>query len=509
MAIAFQGEVLPESCRLVGYSWLLAYYALTVPLRERCCISEKRLEVQRVKKGQWIVFDAQLKVKESVAGHLEFSLKHENVDILLLKQILKLWPREEAIAYIKENPKRILSKKIWFLYEYLLEEILPIDDLPAGKYDDLLDAKKYVVKNSCIKSKRHKINNNILGTCNFAPVIRRTAELEKYLNKNLRDEIDNVIGTVSRSVMRRAASFLLLSDSKASFEIEGERPTKNRIESWGKIINEAGKRDLSVQEIERLHAILLQDSRFTKIGLREEGVFLGDRDRNNEPIPEFIGAKSEDLDDLMKHWLALDLSLSKDGIDPVLQAVIIAFSFVYIHPLEDGNGRIHRYLIHHVLARRGLYPTGMIFPISNVVLDEIEKYREILVAHTSPLMPSIDWEPTETGNVVVLNDTKDLYSFFDCTASCEFIYYCVEKTINETLPQELRYIESFDQAYAAINEIIEMPDNKIKTLITFILQNNGALSKKKRTQHFAQLEEDELKTIEDIVKKSFEMILKE
>ncbi|HIP51694.1 MAG TPA: hypothetical protein EYG94_06355 [Campylobacterales bacterium] len=32
---------------------------------------------------------------------------------------------------------------------------------------------------------------------------------------------------------------------------------------------------------------------------------------------------------------------------------MIAFSFVYIHPLEDGNGRIHRYLIHHVLAERG------------------------------------------------------------------------------------------------------------------------------------------------------------
>lgn len=68
---------------------------------------------------------------------------------------------------------------------------------------------------------------------------------------------------------------MLLSDSKASFEIEGEHPPKNRIENWGKVINEAGKSDLSIDEIQRLHAILLQDSRFMKIGLRDEEVFLG------------------------------------------------------------------------------------------------------------------------------------------------------------------------------------------------------------------------------------------
>lgn len=34
----------------------------------------------------------------------------------------------------------------------------------------------------------------------------------------------------------------------------------------------------------------------------------------------------------------------------------LAFGFIYIHPFEDGIGRLHRYLIHHVLARRGMPP---------------------------------------------------------------------------------------------------------------------------------------------------------
>jgi hypothetical protein len=320
---------------------------------------------------------------------------------------------------------------------------------------------------------------------------------------NLRSEISNTLGKVSKSLVRRAASFLLLSDSQASFEIEGERVSRNRIENWGKIINEAGKRALSIDEIERLHAILLEDSRFMKIGLREDEVFLGDRDRENFPIPEFIGAKSEDLSVLIEDWIALDKMLSSSNIDPILHAVIIAFSFVYIHPLEDGNGRIHRYLIHHVLAQREYYPKGMIFPISSVILEEIEKYRDILVSHTSPLMSMIEWKATVSGNVEILNDTSALYRFFNCTQSCEFIYKAVEKTIKETLPNELNYLNAFDKAYTRINEMIEMPDNKIKSLITFILQNDGKLSKKKKEKYYEKLTLKEIKEVENIIDEYF------
>lgn len=289
-------------------------------------------------------------------------------------------------------------------------------------------------------------------------------------------------------------------------DIIGERASKNRIENWGKIINEAGKIPLSVEEIERLHGILLEDTRFVKIGLREDEVFLGDRDRENFPPPEFIGARSKDLKALMEDWVALDECLSLNEVDPVLHAVIVAFSFVYIHPLEDGNGRIHRYLIHHVLAQRAYYPKGMIFPISNVILDEIEKYRDILVDHSSPLMSMISWKPTTLGNVEVLNDTSDVYRFFNCTQSCEFIYKAVEKTIKEILPNEFKYLNAFDKVYGLINEMIEMPDNKIKSLITFILQNNGKLSKKKREKYFEKLLSNEIEEIENMIEEYFTTI---
>ncbi len=42
---------------------------------------------------------------------------------------------------------------------------------------------------------------------------------------------------------------------------------------------------------------------------------------------------------------------------------------VYIHPFRDGNGRMHRCLIHHVLAERKFTPPDLVFPVSSVMLD--------------------------------------------------------------------------------------------------------------------------------------------
>jgi prophage maintenance system killer protein len=46
--------------------------------------------------------------------------------------------------------------------------------------------------------------------------------------------------------------------------------------------------------------------------------------------------------------------MHEDDPDPVLKTAATAFGFVYIHPFENGNGRVHRCLIHHVLAYTGI-----------------------------------------------------------------------------------------------------------------------------------------------------------
>lgn len=132
------------------------------------------------------------------------------------------------------------------------------------------------------------------------------------------------------------------------------------IERWGHAVLEAGRRQLSKDKIYRLHALLIGDDRFTEIGSRSAGVFLGERDYANDPMPPFNGARVDDVPALMEGPLGCNDRLRSPEIDPAVQVAPIAF--VYVHPLADGDGRLHRCLIHHVLAERKFTPPGMVFP---------------------------------------------------------------------------------------------------------------------------------------------------
>ena len=92
------------------------------------------------------------------------------------------------------------------------------------------------------------------------------------------------------------------------------------------------------------------------MGFRKKGGFVGEHDRvTGEPIPEHISARWQDAETLIAGLIDTNNMLEKEEFDAVLMATKTAFGFVFIHPFEDGNGRIHRYLIHHILAVKNLH----------------------------------------------------------------------------------------------------------------------------------------------------------
>jgi hypothetical protein len=191
-------------------------------------------------------------------------------------------------------------------------------------------------------------------------------------------------------------------------------------------------------------------------------------------------------------------------VDAVLEAAATAFGFVYIHPFQDGNGRLHRCLVHHVLAERKYTPTGLVFPVSSVMYDRIDEYRKTLGAHSGPLMNFVEWRATPHHNVEVLNDTEDLYRYFDATDAAEFLYSCVERTVEYDLPREIDYLRRHDQALRRIMNAVEMPDRLAENLLMFIRQNKGTLPKRRRTDEFKKLTDDEVRLLEAVVNDAFE-----
>jgi hypothetical protein len=498
----FQGRRTPAETGLVGLSALVDNFKVKAPVRRPACVSRRYVRGSVKEADGWRIFDKRYNPGNTIGAHLAFALRHEDLDLLVLKRIFEAVPPEEVATFVRSAPNGEGSRRIWYWYEHLTGEQLALADAPSVTAVDLLDAKRYFTSPG-VYSRRHRVNDNMLGTPAFNPIIRRTSALESFVAQDISRQAHEAIGRFSKQMVRRAASFLLLADSKASFAIENERPPSDRLESWGRALLEAGKRPLGLTELERLQGLLFGDDRFVRIGLRSDGVYLGERDREGKPLPEFIGARPDHLLSLMEGLFACGERMGKGRVDAVLHAAAIAFGFVYIHPLEDGNGRIHRCLIHQVLAERMFGPTGLVFPVSSVMADRLEAYKTTLENHSAALMSYIDWQPTPERNVEVLNDTADLYRYYDCTEEAEFLYGCVARTVTFDLPNEIDYLRRHDEAMKQVKDRVALSDRLAADFIMFVRQNLGTLAKRRRTAEFARLTQAEVEELEAIVNLAF------
>ncbi len=135
--------------------------------------------------------------------------------------------------------------------------------------------------------------------------------------------------------------------------------------------------------------------------------------------------------------------------------------------------------------------------VARCPLDRIDDYRKTLEHYSNPRLDLIEWRPTNKNNIEVLNETIDLYRYFDATRQAEFFFECVEETVNKTIPEEVQILANYDLLNHFIKSYIDMPDKLVNLLIRFLNQNDGKLSKRARNKEFAELTETEVKAIEN------------
>lgn len=496
----FHDRRLPEMAAPAGYAALIGAHDLAVPLPRRLCAIGARHKIYE--EAGWRIFTPRHQPEATLEGHLTFALRYEGVDLAVLKRLFAATGPGAVEALVKDKPTGAYARRIWFLYEWLTGARLDLPDADKGAYALVVDPEQQFAA-AGETSSRHRVKNNLPGTPDFCPMIERSEALNDFIGMTLDERARAVLANVPKDLLARTAAFLLLKDSKSSYAIEGERPAHNRIQRWGRAIGEAGRQPLDEEEFLRLQRIVIGDARFIKLGWRGEGGFVGEHDRETgAPLPEHISARHEDIPALVRGLIEFDKGAAME-LDPVLAAAALAFGFVYIHPFEDGNGRLHRYLIHHTLSLRGFNPPGVVFPVSAAILERIAEYEAVLQSYSARLLPLIEWKPTARNNVEVLNETVDYYRYFDATPHAEFLYSCVAQTIAEDLPNEAAFLRRYDQFAERVQAIIDMPGPTIDLLFRFLQQNEGGLSKRAREKEFAALTDKESRDIEDIYQQVF------
>src|SRR5437870_10733347 len=333
----FHGRGLPELATPVGYAALIERFELAVPLPPwLTAIAERHHPVPNL---SWNLLTPRHRPPDTLEGQIVFALKWEGIDLGILAAVFKAVEPGEIAALVRATPTGAFARRTWFLYEWLTGRELDVPDPGKVRLVNVIDTEQQVALQKGTTSPRHKVIDNLPGTRRFCPMIRWTPALQAAVTKRLDAQAKEIIGRTRKDLITRAAAFILLSDSKSSFAIEGARPSSARAARWARAIGEAGVRPITIDELERLQQVVIADARFVKLGLRDEGGFVGTHDRETqEPVPDHLSARPQDLRDLVGGIIEYDGRSVTGGVDPVAAAAAIAFGFVYVHPFVDGNG---------------------------------------------------------------------------------------------------------------------------------------------------------------------------
>jgi hypothetical protein len=297
--------------------------------------------------------------------------------------------------------------------------------------------------------------------------------------------------------------------------VEREKPSPDRAQRFADLLRQADtSHPLTEERLAELQNAVV-DPRFHEFGWRGQQNWLGD-DLGYRQKVDFVPPRPEDVPTLMQGLLDTaekaraniqaddDDTATESSLDPLIFAATIAFGFVFIHPFMDGNGRIHRYLIHEVLANAGFTPRGIVLPVSAVILANLDRYVTVLENFSKPVRERTIHSPGLPDAVASGNDAV-YFSYFDATEHTEFLCWALVQTIENDLQEEIDFLVGFGRAQKSLNELLDWPRHSLSLFIRVVHQNEDRLSKAKKESHFDWMTEEEIALAEAGVKEAFNM----
>ncbi len=493
---------------LLGYQWLIRHLALLdYPLPVRSQIGSQ-LKTAELRDGSVVKeFTPQYQPSDDPIGHLTFALKYEGVNLALLRECFRAIGPGPIEQHIRQTPTGKYSRLLGFFFEYTTGQRLDPDLMVGGNYVDALNPKDHIVSPHPQRNARWRVRDNLLGPPDYCPIIRHTPALAEGLAQPLQSELTALLADFPPVLFQRASDYLYTKETRSTFGIEHEpMPTADRALRFIALLHEAGEgsRATILGEatlVERQNRIV--DPRYAVGHYRDYQNYVGEMRPDYTQRVHYACPPPHLVHPLMR-GLA-EVAERVEGLAPVLQASAVAFGFVFIHPFEDGNGRLHRFLIHDLLQRSGLGAPGLILPISATMLKHLTDYDASLERYSRPLMEQLlRYEVDDEGTLTLLNpeDVDAYYRYPDLTAQTEYLQQTLALTIQQVLKDELGFLLGYDQARNGIRALVDMPDRRLDLLLKLLHQNGGKLSGKKRDL-FRELSDEEVERVERVFGEAF------
>ncbi len=485
----------------LGYQHLIDTLHLEVTPLERMACMDSSVN-RRVDSEARILFPTSVAIEPSLVGHLEFALRHEGVNLEVIDAAFAS-PQLTAAALVAQWQAKPMGEQIrraCFLWEWLTGQELPVTALSNGGYVDLFPEEIYYTAARPVRSPKFRVRNNALGTPAFCPVVRRSAMNRTPPLEALLKEARHALEALEDAELyRRAVAYLYLSETRSSYAIESETPSFNKQERFVQLLQRAGE-PVQVNQawLVSLQNAIVRDVYSQEASYRHQQNWLEDASGR----VSFFPAPAEDLAYVMQGW---EDFINDNGrcTDLLVKAACAAFGFVYLHPFLDGNGRLHRVLIQHVLARSALMAPGTLVPVSAVIEKNIPAYGELLTAFSRPVTALWDYRRGDQGPLVISHPGSRAYRFLRADREVAFLHDMIRQAVREEIPQELAYLRGYDAAFSQLNDELDLPQKDLSALIRMIQSNHGRLSAHRRKQ-YGHLPTHVLDRIEEVAGQSFE-----
>ena len=447
----------------VGYTYLVQRLGLNVLPLERPAAITGAVN-KRVDSDTQVLFPRGVAVEDSIVSQLEFALRNEGVNLEVIDAVFEHLAPAELATRLSATPTGASIRRACFLWEWLTKQSLPVNAMSTGGYVDLFPADIYVAADKPVNSPKFRVRDNALGTPDFCPTVRHAAVPTTPSLEDLLAEADHTLASVTDPALyERALSHLYLIT-----------------EEWLVELQNLVVRDVYSQEAAyRARQNWLEDStgRITFF----------------PPAPE----------DLRRAMTGLEAFVNGTRCQNTLvKAAVGGFGFVYLHPFMDGNGRLHRFLIHHALAQAHTRAKGVVVPVSAVMLKNIPDYLSVLSGYSKPVTRLWNYRRGDGSPVVIAAANGRSYRYLNFDRETAFLHAMVEKAVREEIPRGLAWLVGYDIAFQQITEAFDLPNKDISALIRMIHSNQGNLSAHRRKQ-FAHLPEEVLNRIEAITQGAF------